>query len=317
MRVQQPMIERATEALCQAGVLGGARVVAAEALTGGQVSSVYKVLLSTGRAVVLKIAKAGVIETEALWLRGWRDIGIDTPEIYGNGVLADATPFLLMEFVEGPDVRSEMEAGRLPYLETLRRIGRMLGTMHSIRGSGFGSSQEGHLDRSGNGRFQTLREQLTSEMLPRGLAFALEVGAISTSELPYVERAVDVLSEHALVTGPRRTHWDFRAGNMLRNGDRLVVIDPTPGLTHPYLCLAYSLLLPELHTGIVPIELLAGYEEVSPVDARALDAALLLRVWIMFNSLGRKRDTIYPQRLPQVFARLREQFSSEGAASPS
>ena len=64
-------------------------------------------------------------------------------------------------------------------------------------------------------------------MLPRGLSFAVEVGAISTSDLPCVERAVDVLSEHALATGPRRTHWDFRAGNMLRNGDRLVVIDPT------------------------------------------------------------------------------------------
>ena len=104
--------------------------------------------------------------------------------------------------------------------------------------------------------------QLTSEMLPRGLSFAVEVGAISTSDLPCVERAVNVLSEHALVTGPRRTHWDFRSGNMLRNGDRLVLIDPTPGLTHPYLCLAYSLVLPELHAGTVPIDLLAGYEEV-------------------------------------------------------
>ena len=108
------MVERAAEALRQAGMLGTGRVVATEPLTGGQVSSVSKVLLSTGRAVVLKIARAGVVETEALWLQGWRDIGIDTPEVYGHGVLADATPFLLMEFVEGPNVRTEMEAGRLP-----------------------------------------------------------------------------------------------------------------------------------------------------------------------------------------------------------
>src|SRR5688572_11406129 len=129
MRMRQPMIDRAAEALREAGVLGGARVVAAETLTGGQVSAVYKVLLSTGRAVVLKIAKAGVVETEALWLRGWCDIGMDTPEVYGHGVLADATPFLLMEFVEGPTVQSEVNAGRLPADETLRRIGRMLATM--------------------------------------------------------------------------------------------------------------------------------------------------------------------------------------------
>ena len=192
----------------------------------------------------------------------------------------------------------------------------MLATMHSIGGSGYGSSQEEYLDASGNGRFQTFREQLMAEVLPRGLSFALEVGAISANDLPCVERAVEVLSEHALGTGPRRVHWDFRAGNMLLDGDRFVVIDPTPALTHPYLCLAYSLVLLELHRGIVPIDLLAGYEEVSPVDARALDASLLLRALIMFNSLGRKRDTIYPQRLPEVFARLRERFSSDGAARP-
>ena len=223
----QEMVERAAEALRQAGMLGTGRVVATEPLTGGQVSSVSKVLLSTGRAVVLKIARAGVVETEALWLQGWRDIGIDTPEVYGHGVLADATPFLLLEFVEGPNVRTEMEAGRLPTAETLRRMGRMLARMHSIHGSGFGGSQEGHLDAAGHGRFPTLREQLKSEVLPRGLSFALEVGAISASDLPCVERAMDVLSEHALVTGPRRAHWDYRAGNMLRDGDRLVVIDPT------------------------------------------------------------------------------------------
>ena len=101
LRMAQEMVERAEEALRQAGVLGSGRVVGAEPLTGGQVSSVYKVLLSTGRAVVLKIAKARVVETEALWLQGWRDVGVDTPEVYGHGVLANATPFLLMEFVGG------------------------------------------------------------------------------------------------------------------------------------------------------------------------------------------------------------------------
>jgi fructosamine-3-kinase len=136
----------------------------------------------------------------------------------------------------------------------------------------------------------------------------LEVGGISEGDLAAVERAIDVLSEHALAIGPRRVHGDFRTGNMLRDGDRLVVIDPAPALTHPYLCLAYSLVLPELHTGVVPIDFLAGYEEVSPVDARALDAALLIRAGIMFNSFGRMRESVYGQRLPLVFARLRERF---------
>ena len=146
----------------------------------------------------------------------------------------------------------------------------------------------------------------------RGLSFALEVGDISESDLAPVERAVDVLSEHVLTTGSRLTHGDFRTGNTLLNGGRFVIIDPAPALTHPSLCLAYTLLLEELHTAILPLDFLSGYQEVSPVDARALDAALLIRAGIMFNSFGRRRETDYGRRLPEMFARLREHFMKQG-----
>jgi hypothetical protein len=135
--------------------------------------------------------------------------------------------------------------------------------------AGSAKPEQDRYDSSSIGRYQNLREQLASEAWPRGLSFALEVGGISDNDLKSVERAVDLLSEHSLVTESRRTHGDFRTGNMLRNRDRLVVIDPSPELTHPYLCLAYTLLLPELHTGILPVDFLSGYEEASPVDTRA------------------------------------------------
>jgi fructosamine-3-kinase len=307
--MREPPGDWAAEALSKAGLLGGGRVLATEPMAGGQTSSVHKVLLSTGQAVVLKIAHARVIETEALWLRGWRHVGVDTPEVYAHGVLTDSTPYLLMEFVDGPSVRSEVEAGRLPYEDTLRRTGRMLAIMHAVRGSGFGSANQDYLHSSGAGRFQSLREQLASEALPRGLAFALEMGGISENDLRLVELAIDVLNEHASVTGPRRTHGDFRTGNIIHSGDRFVVIDPSPALTHPYLCLAYSLLLPELATGFFPVDVLSGYEEASPVNTRALDAALLIRAGIMFDSFGRRRGSDYARRLPALFARLRARFN--------
>jgi fructosamine-3-kinase len=280
-----------------------------EPLLGGRASTVYRIIRSNGRSVVFKSAEARVVETEAIWLRGWREIGIDTPEVYANGVLDDLTPYLLMALVDGPSVYAELAAGRLPYEETMKQTGRMLATMHTIRSIGFGSALQDHLDSAGRGQFQTLREQFAAETLPLGLSFALEVGAISAGDLDAVERAVDVLSEHVVAVGARRTHGDFRVGNMLRDGDRLVVIDPAPALTHPYICLAYSLILPELATGTMPAALLAGYDEVSPVDARALEAALLIRAGIMFNSFGRRQESVYGQRLPRVFARLRERIS--------
>ena len=307
--MHEPIADRAAEALGQAGLFGGGRVVAASPLTGGKASAVYKVSLSTGQTIVLKTADARVIETEAIWLRGWSEIGVATPAVYAYGLLADSTPYLLMELIDGPSVQSDIDAGRLPDQETMQQLGRVLATMHSIRGSGFGSAGYDHLDGAATGRFQTLREQLASEALPQGLAFAREIGAISDADLAAVERAVNVLNEHAQVTGPRRTHGDFRTGNILHSRGRLVVIDPWPALTHPYVCLAYALLLPELFAEARPVNLLAGYTEISPVDPRALDAALLIRAGIMFNSFGRRRDNIDGRSLPPLFARLREPFS--------
>ena len=306
-------VHDATDALQRAGLLGQGRVVAVERMTEGKASAVYKLQLSTGRAIVFKSAARRVVETEVLWLRGWREIGIDTPEVYGHGVLSDDTPFLLMEFVDGPSVWGAVEAGQLPLEATIRETGRMLATMHTVQGVGFGSSHFDNLDAAGNGRFQTLREHLAAEALPLGLAFAVEVGDISADDLPAVERAVELLDAHAQALGPRRTHGDFRVGNMIHHRDssgrdRLVVIDPTPALTHPYVCLAYSLLLPQLHTGEPQVDILGGYGEVSPVDPDAFDAALLIRAGIMFNSFGRRRDTLYARRLPGVFARLRQPF---------
>lgn len=310
----EPTLDLVSEALRQAGLLGNSRGLASERMTAGKASAVYKVRLSTGQVVVLKLAPARVVETEALWLQRWRAIGVDTPEVYAHGVLTDATPYLLMQFVDGPSVQSAVAAGRLPYGDAMRRTGRILATMHSLPGTGFGSATWDHLDAAGNGCFPTLREQLATEALPCGLSFALEVGAISESDLAVVERAVDLLSEHVLATGSRLTHGDFRTGNMLHSAGRFVVIDPAPALTHPYICLAYTLLLEELEAGILPLDFLTGYQEVSPVDVQALDAALLIRAGIMFNSFGRRRETFYGKQLPNIFARLREQFTKEGVS---
>src|SRR4051812_42794204 len=176
-------IEHVEEALRQAGLLGAGHVTRLEPLSGGKASMVHRVTVSNGRSVVLKSAEARVVETEALWLRGWREIGVDTPEVYANGVLADQTPYLLMELVDGPSVYAEIEAGRLPYEETMRQLGRMLATMHTLPGTGFGSALQNHLDSTGLGKFGTLRTQLEAETLPLGLTFAQEIGAISERDM--------------------------------------------------------------------------------------------------------------------------------------
>jgi fructosamine-3-kinase len=119
------------------------------------------------------------------------------------------------------------------------------------------------------------------------------------------------LGAHAVEIGPRRIHGDFRAGNMIRHAHRLVVIDPTPALTHPYLCLAYSLLEPPLFADVSMADFLAGYQEVTPVEPTLLNAALLVRAGIMFDSFGRRRHTEHGLKIPALFARQRERFMAD------
>ncbi|XP_037773144.1 uncharacterized protein LOC119568771, partial [Penaeus monodon] len=69
--------------------------------------------------------------------------------------------------------------------------------------------------------------------------------------------------------GSSFVHNDFRAGNIIYNESKpqpFAVIDPGPEFTHPYLCLAYSLLLEEVHGANDPADLRRGYGDVSPID---------------------------------------------------
>lgn len=298
----------ATEALRQAGLLGESRVVAAERFPSGKASSVWKIGLSSGHCFVFKQAHPRVVAAEALWLRAWREIGIETPEVYAHGSLDDTTPYLLMQYVAGLSVYAAIESGTLPFGETMRQTGQMLARMHAVRGTGYGTAHEDNLDGRGTGQFTSLRDQLWAEALPRGLSFGVKAAIVGDQDVHLVQRAVGVLETHARVTGPRLTHGDYRVGNMIHSGDRLVVIDPAPALTHPYVCLAYSLLLPEIEGEPFASELLAGYAEVSLIDEQALDAALVIRAGIMLNTFGR-RDAELGKRIAGVFARMRDRVA--------
>ncbi len=64
------------------------------------------------------------------------------------------------------------------------------------------------------------------------------------------------------------------------------VIDPQPAVSHPYLCLAYTLLLEEIHfrrsrAAAVHAD---AYAAIEPIEAPILRAAMIVRAVLMLRS---------------------------------
>lgn len=82
-----------------------------------------------------------------------------------------------------------------------------------------------------------------------------------------------------------------------------VVIDPTPALTHPYLCLAFNLILDEMHNGFASDHRLAGYSEVTTIVPKVLAAAAVVKSCLMFPSWGKDRESAYARNLLALYRR--------------
>lgn len=305
----------AFEAAQDAGGLTESPIVAVEPMAEGQTSMVFRLDLANGRRQVLKTVDApAVLEAEAAFLRGWRALGVRTPEVYRFDVLDDGVPFLLMEWVPGESLRSVVESDRLPFGETTESLGRTLATMHQAKSLGFGTAGRQNLRVHGDrvsGACPTFRRQVVSEGLEEIYETGLTQGQLEESDLPLLEAAIDVVDEHARRIGASWCHNDFRSGNCIYLPSEVppyAVLDPYPSASHPYLCLAYAFILEEMHAGFSTGDFLRGYEQIEPVDREVLTAATLIKAATMFTTFGRRRDSSYARNLLRLFRRTRGEY---------
>lgn len=132
----------------------------------------------------------------------------------------------------------------------------------------------------------------------------LQNGDLLDSEMHLVDTARDLLTTHWDRPHGSLIHGDFRAGNVLYDAahpEPYTVIDPHPAISHPYLCLAYSLILPEVHgSHDHAIYIRQGYDEISPIVDDALRAARFLKALELLPRWGQPDRQIAPQ-LRQLF----------------
>lgn len=283
-------------------------------MLGGNTSTVYQLTRADGQRFVLKLVDdVFYLRAEALCLDVWRQAGISTPTIHQVGVLpyhAGDIPFLLLEFMEGENLLDLLENERLPAPDILQDLGLILARMHQVKSHGFGKIV--FQADSFRGEFDTFRDERQSTEFQEEIAIDLHHGRISQEDVKTIEGAIHIVDEHAAVIGPSLVHTDFRAGNIIYNPRQpqpYIVIDPSPRLTHPYMCLAYALVLEKIHTRRNPDHFLAGYTKITPIHENVLTAAILLITVSQLSRWGHP-DHPYANNLKQLFRQTKTDLNN-------
>jgi Ser/Thr protein kinase RdoA (MazF antagonist) len=309
---QQQILSHLTSML-SAGRLSPRPIATIEPLLDGNTSRVYKLIDVDGAARVLKVVQdADFLKAEAAFLEAWRAIGIRTPAVYELGELDEAGefPYLLIEFIEGDNLLTLMEAGQVPGPQVLQDIGARLARMHTVRGVGFGPIhfQNGTLI----GQFGTFGQALAEGDFHQALQINLAQQRLDQADLTVVQTAIQMLDRHSAVTGSVYAHTDFRAGNILYQAgqpDPYVIIDPAPRLWHPYRCLAYSWVLEQIHGRRDPLDLMIGYRRITAIDQAIFEAAVVLTTADLLSHWGHD-DHPYAANLRALFQTTKQTISA-------
>lgn len=300
-----------------------------EAMVGGNASPVYKLTLDNGENRVLKFAdELHWLRVEMHFLERWAAEGIRTPAIIRAGSIeldaADSPgAYLLMECLKGENLFPLMEAGKLDNPAILHDLGGILAQMHTTTASGYGeicfSPQAAGEEIAG--AWSTFSDSLQDQSWQTVIQANVDNSTCTENDFRIIEAAAarldqqrnSYLSDHesknrqSNFTQSRGSyvHNDFRAGNIiyLPNEPRqYAVIDPGGELNHPYLCLAYSLILEEIHGTNDPLNFQRGYASVTPLNEEALHAALFLKALTLLPRWGRDGQP-YAAALHALFVR--------------
>jgi len=292
-------------------------IAAIELIPDGNTSTVYKLIDESGGAIILKTGwstawGANVLAAESVFLDRWRSCDVNTPVVMGFKVLEGSikVPVLLMECVAGQSMGGLLDQPKAASDGVEQVMGTLQARMHTAKATGYGGAGDGNVRVDGKdvfGKFSSLRACLAGEGLEEKIHLGIQNEQIREQERPAIERAITLLDNHAARIGPSLTHNDLHFRNLFHDPSRpfpYVVIDPTPALTHPYLCLAFNLILDEMHNGFASDHRLAGYSEVTTIIPDVLAAAMVVKSCLMFPSWGKDRESAYARNLLTLYRRV-------------
>lgn len=243
----------------------GARIAAADPVSGGDINDAYRARLADGRVVFVKThahPPPGMFEAEARGLDWLRPGPLRIPR-----VLAAGERFLALEWLE--------LAGRGRERGFDEALGRGLAALHRLGAPCFGLDRDGYLATLPQPRIE-LADGPTFWIEHRVRPLAERARA--AGRMPDVSARLDALRARPDRFGPpeppARLHGDLWWGNVAAAGGAPVIIDPAVYGGHREVDLAMLALF-----GSLPEALVRAYDEVYPLAPGFRERRLLWQLY--------------------------------------
>jgi fructosamine-3-kinase len=272
------------EALVAAGF--GAEPLEARLVAGGDISCAWQVTCANGRTVVVKTfgkegdglaePPSGLYEIEARGLRALRRIGgVRTPD-----VLAATERCLVLERLDTAPVGDRT---------FWARAGRALAIMHGVLGPRFGWEHDGWLGRmrQDNTWHDNGYEFFATRRILRWLPEPAVSSALDATDRVALERICDRLPDLVPPAPPSLTHGDLAMSNILADGGRPALIDPSVSWMWPEVDLSMIYCLGQAASHGIPLDrFYSGYAEIRPLDDGWRDRMPLLHLRELLSLLA-------------------------------
>jgi fructosamine-3-kinase len=242
--------------------------------------SVVFLVRSPGIIYVAKMASTPEsVEREVVFYKEWSKQDVKTPEVLKLHTADKKVPVSIvsLEYINSPILSQQYDVEKRVKTGVSREMGRTLARMHKAKGKGFGVPTS--RDRT-KGSFATFKEEYQGAFLRRKADWLIAQTVLTNKDILGIKTAINIIEKDVLAgMRPALTHNDFRPYNIFASKP-MTVFDPNPRISHPYICLALSLVGSDVETDPFSKnerdEILLGYSEITAINNRVLSAAIIL-----------------------------------------
>ncbi len=242
------------------------------------VSSLISIIETSGEKVVLKVHLSLVHSLgEAQFLKIWREAGVKVPQVIEDGML-NGHAYTLMEYIDAKLLKDAFPREELIRKEVFVELGKILRVVHTPKAQGYGRVVDG------KPQYEKFEEWLAGEDVQKQIKY-VEANKLLGEEHGSLAVALEILKKHVnKEKNSSYCHDDFGAANVFAT-DPLTIFDPNPRFNNGYLDLGRSMIINIASSGNTKIaeQLAEGYFDGQPFDRKALQAAMLLNIYLKFT----------------------------------
>jgi fructosamine-3-kinase len=259
-----------------------------EAMQHGHSSVVYKFETEQG-SFICKLSNKDIFDPDVLFYDICEQYKIKVPHIYKSLQVKEDLFICLMEFIPAATL-AEIPKNEVLTKGKYGQIGKTLAELHKIKGSGFGTLQDG---QGLVGKFTNFMDMINERFINDNIISVVS-SYLTNDQIDVAKKASEFLNQ-SFIDGERGSlcHGDMSTSNSF-DTDPITIFDPGPAaIMHPLLDLAlvmvYECREEEIYPSIYE-QLVNGYQSVSEIDQKSLSAAIIIMAFRKLATAIRKSN---------------------------